>query len=316
MNEKLLITGATGFIGKRLVKACIAKKYNIRIAARQDTTRVFESCVDHCLISDISANTNWVPAVEGCHVVVHTAARVHVMNEKASDPLAEFRRVNVDGTLQLAKQAIAQGVRRFIFISSIKVNGEETTESKAFKADDPVNPTDAYAISKYEAEQGLLKLSAETGLEVVIIRPPLVYGPGVKGNFQRMLQWLKRGIPLPFGALKNKRSFVHIDNLIDLIICCVGHPNASNQIFLVSDGNDLSTTELLQKMSYELGKSPRLLPVPSGLLKAVTTVLGKKGMAQRLCGSLQVDIAKTQLLLNWQPVVKMADGLRLLVMEK
>ncbi|QDP72355.1 SDR family oxidoreductase [Legionella israelensis] len=316
MTYKILITGATGFIGRRLVSQLkMQKKYFISIAIRQKKQDFFSSEVEKHFIDDIETTTDWSSILQNCDVIIHTAARVHIMNESEKDPLSEFRRVNKDGTLQLAKQAAANGVKRFIFISSIKVNGEETAINEIYKADDSVYPADPYAVSKYEAEQELLKLSAETGLEVVIIRPPLVYGPGVKGNFYYMLQWLKRGIPLPLGAIRNKRSLVYLDNLIDLIACCIEHPKATNQIFLVSDGEDLSTTELLKKISYSLGKTPRLLPIPSGLLKVAAILFGKKNLAQRLCGSLQVDISKTQTLLGWQPVVKTSEALKKTIRE-
>lgn len=311
MTDNILITGASGFIGRHLLsKLEKEKNYALRVAVRQKHQDSFASTIEKYLVDDINADTDWKSALSGCHVVIHTAARVHVMDETAKDPLAEFRRVNTEGTLHLARQASCHGVKRFIFISSIKVNGEETTINSSFKADDVVCPLDPYAMSKHEAEEGLLKIAAETGLEVVIIRPPLVYGPGVKGNFQRMLQWLKRGIPLPLGAVKNKRSFVYVDNLTDLIACCIEHPQAAGQVFLVSDGEDLSTTELLRKMGEALGKSPRLLPVPCSLLTMAATLVGKKAVAQRLFGSLRVDISKTQKRLNWQPMIKSGDALR------
>jgi UDP-glucose 4-epimerase len=232
------------------------------------------------------------------------------MADTVSDPLQEFRRVNVQATLNLARQAAAAGVRRFVFVSSIKVNGESTQPGSAFTADDAPAPLDAYGISKMEAEQGLRQIALQTGMEVVIIRPPLVYGPGVKANFAAMMRWLKRGVPLPLGAIENQRSFVALDNLVDLIVTCLIHPAAANQTFLVSDGEDVSTTELLRRMGQALGCTARLLPVPASWLKLAADMLGKADMAQRLCGSLQVDISKTRQLLGWQPPLSLDSGLK------
>lgn len=231
------------------------------------------------------------------------------MHDTSSDPLAEFRKVNVEGTLSLARQAAAAGVRRFIFISSIKVNGEGTPVNVPYLADAQARPADPYGISKMEAEQGLHALAIETGMEVVIIRPVLIYGPEVKANFLSMMRWLHKGVPLPFGAIHNRRSLVALDNLVDLIVTCIDHPAAANQTFLVSDGEDLSTSELLRRMGAALGKPARLLPVPSWLLEAGAAMLGKKALSQRLCGSLQVDIGKARELLNWTPPVSVDEAL-------
>jgi nucleoside-diphosphate-sugar epimerase len=210
----------------------------------------------------------------------------------------------------LAEAAAAAGVRRFIFISSIKVNGEATLPGAPYTAEAQPAPADPYGISKLEAEQGLRALAADTGLEVVIIRPPLVYGPGVKANFLSMMRWLHKGVPLPFGAIHNRRSLVALDNLVDLLVTCIDHPGAANQTFLVSDGEDLSTSELLRRMGFALGRPARLLPIPSRLLDVAAAMLGKTALAQRLCGSLQVDIGKTRELLNWSPPVGVDEALR------
>ncbi|MDP1604337.1 MAG: SDR family oxidoreductase [Legionella sp.] len=311
----ILITGANGFIGKRLADYLLEEtSYIPRLAVRTLGDKSFQDKA--IAVGDISATTNWQDALNGCNVVVHTAARVHILNDKAVDPLAEFRRVNVEGTVNLARQAASAGVTRFIFISSIKVNGEITRPDKPFNADDTPCPTDAYAISKYEAERALQRIAKESGMEIVIIRPPLVYGPKVKGNFQSMLMWLKKGIPLPLGAINNKRSFVSIDNLVDLIVLCISHHQAKNQILLVSDGEDLSTTELLQKMSHALEKPVHLIPIPSWILKGTARLLGKKGIGQRLCGSLQVDISKTERLLEWKPPIAVDEALLRLTQTK
>ncbi|MBQ1557109.1 MAG: SDR family oxidoreductase [Pseudomonas sp.] len=262
------------------------------------------------VIDDFANSLSWGLLLQGQDVVIHCAARVHVMHDTSTDPLAEFRKVNREDTLNIARQAAMAGVQRFIFISSIKVNGEGTAPNQPYKADDASAPLDPYGVSKMEAEQGLRELAAETGMEVVIIRPTLVYGPGVKANFLNMMRWLHKGVPLPFGAIHNRRSLVALDNLADLIVTCIDHPAAANQTFLVSDGEDLSTTELLRRMAAALGKPARLLPVPSRLLEAAAALLGKQALSQRLCGSLQVDIGKTRELLDWTPPVSVDEALR------
>jgi nucleoside-diphosphate-sugar epimerase len=298
---KILITGSTGFVGKALLWSESARaRHTLRGAARR--VSVVPDDVETILVQDLSAETDWSAALDNVQVVLHCAARVHVMNDVSADPLQEFRRVNVEGTLNLARQAVAAGVKRFIFLSSIKVNGEESLPGHPYHADDTPAPADPYGISKYEAEQGLLALARQTGLEVVIIRPVLVYGPGVKANFLSMVLWLSRGVPLPLGALtSNRRSMVALDNLVDLILTCAAHPSAANQIFLVSDGEDLSTTDLLQRTARSMHKKALLVPVPARMLQWTAKVLGKVDVARRLCGSLQVDIRKTRELLGWSP---------------
>lgn len=305
---RLLVTGANGFIGQPLCGKLHAKGLVVRAAMRQPNLRV--GCDETVLIDALNAETDWSEALRGVDVVIHLAARVHVMEEVASHPLAEFRKVNVEGTLNLARQAYQAGVRRFIFISSLKVNGESTPLDKPFTADDNPAPVGPYAVSKREAEDGLRQLSAETGMEIVIIRPPLVYGPGVKANFLNMMRWLNLGLPLPLGAINNKRSLVALDNLLDLIMECIDHPGAANRTFLVSDGEDVSATELLKRLAAALGKPARLLLVPMGLLRMLATLLGKGEIYQRLCGSLQVDIVKTNDLLGWLPPISQDEALR------
>jgi len=306
---RVLLTGATGFIGAGITKR-ISELTNLQLlAAVRQQVYSFPDGVTAVPVADLASDTDWREALVGIDVVIHSAARVHVMIDEAADSLAEYRRVNVAGTLNLARQAADAGVKRFVFISSIKVNGEGTPLGRSFKADDVPAPVDPYGISKLEAERGLLALAHETGLEVVIIRPVLVYGPGVKANFLSMMSWLQRRIPLPLGAIHNKRSMVALDNLVDLIVTCIDHPRAANQVFLVSDGEDLSTTELLRRTGQVLGRPARLLPVPESLLKLVARLLGKPGIAQRLCGSLQVDISKTRTLLGWTPPVTVDDAL-------
>lgn len=309
----VLITGSSGFVGNALLTASLHHGIMVRPVFRGgDLKRLNDGIINTAVtIPSIDANTNWGSALLGINVVVHCAARVHIMQDKASDRLAEFRKVNVDGTLNLARQASRGGVRRFIFISSIKVNGEMTDLGHPFKADQIPAPSDPYAVSKYEAEIGLRALSKETGMEIVIIRSPLVYGPGVKANFLSMMNWLQRGIPLPLGGVtKNHRSFVHLDNLVDLIITCINHPAAANQAFLVSDDEDLSTAELLDRMALALGKSSKLISVPTALITLGAKLVGRADIAQRLCSSLQVDIDKTKDLLGWSPPVSVNEGLR------
>jgi nucleoside-diphosphate-sugar epimerase len=266
--------------------------------------------VESIAVGGIDGNTDWQEVLTGCEVVVHLAARVHVISDAATHQLEEFRQVNVQGTLNLARQAAAAGVRRFLFVSSIKVNGEATQLGHPFTADDVPAPLDAYGFSKMEAEQGLCEISVQTGMDVVVIRPPLVYGPGVKANFAALIHAVHRGLPLPLGAVHNQRSFVSLDNLVDFIVTCITHPQAANQTFLVSDGQDLSTTELVRGMAQAAGVRARLLPVPVWALQAGASLLGKGDVVQRLCGNLQVDISKVRNLLGWVPPVSVEEGLR------
>ena len=307
---RIVVTGATGFVGGAVLERLSAlTDFELIAAVRKPVSALFGRAKS-VHVAGLEADTDWREALQATNVVIHCAARVHVMDDQSSDPLAEFRKVNVVGTLNLARQAAAAGVKRFIFVSSIKVNGEGTAPGHSYRADDVPAPMDPYGISKLEAEQGLRVIAAETGMEVVIIRPVLVYGPGVKANFLSMMRWLNKGVPLPFGAIYNKRSLVALDNLVDLIVTCIDHPAAANQVFLVSDGEDLSTTELLSKMAAALGKPARLLPLPSRLLEVGAAMLGKQALAQRLCGSLQVDISKTRELLGWSPPVSVDQALR------
>ncbi len=307
-NDRVLITGANGFVGRTLCLEALTRSMMVRGAVRQRAE--LPADIENVMIGDINDVTDWSSVLTGCDVVIHLAARVHVMNDTSADPLAEFRQVNVDGTLNLARQAARAGVKRFIFVSSVKVNGEQTETAKPFTEDTVPNPQEAYGISKFEAERGLLKIAQETGMEVVIIRPPLVYGAGVKANFASMMRAVKRGFPLPLGAIHNQRSFVYVGNLVSMMMCCIDHPAAANQVFLVSDGHDLSTTELLRACALALGVSARLLPVPQKLLELGAAVLGRHAVAQRLCGNLQVDISKARSLLGWTPPFSLAEGLK------
>ncbi len=301
---RILITGASGFVGQALVRQLASEGHHHLRAALRPTAKlpVDTSTLEKVIVEELAPDTNWSSALEGMEAVVHCAARVHVMNETAGDPLSKFRRTNVEGTLALARQAQQAGVRRFIFISSIKVNGEETQPGRPFTADDTPAPADPYGISKMEAEQALRELARNGAMEVVVIRPVLVYGPGVKANFLSMIRWLDKGIPLPLGGItSNRRSLVALDNLVDLICVCLTHPDAAGQVFLASDGEDLSTTAMLRRISLALGKSPFLPSIPASWLMLAARMMGRPGIAQRLCGSLQVDISKNRDLLGWTP---------------
>ena len=308
MTPHTLITGGLGLVGKALTTRLLAEECTVRVSTRQNCLSN-EPHLTYIHTADLSSATDWSTALECIDSVIHCAARVHVMHETEINPLVVFRAVNVDGTLNLARQAAAAGVKRFIFISSIKVNGECTQPGRAFSELDIPNPQDAYGLSKQEAEAGLRQIAADSGMEVVIIRPPLVYGPGVKANFAALMHAVQRGWPLPLGAVKNQRSLVALDNLVDFIVTCVSHPQAANQTFLVSDGHDQSTTELVLGLAHAAGVSARLLPVPVWVLQAGAALIGKGDAVQRLCGNLQLDISKAGQLLGWIPPMSVEEGL-------
>lgn len=306
-ERKLLITGANGWLGSHLMARNVEQGQQVHGTVRSLGTVLPNTSLSE--VSSLDGLTDWRGVLVGCQTVVHTAARVHIMRDDSVNPLAEYRRTNVEGSLNLATQAAHAGVKRFVFISSIKVNGEKTQLGHAFNADDVPAPQDPYGISKMEAEAGLRAIAQKTGMEVVIIRPPLIYGPGVKANFASMVRWLQHGVPLPLGAIHNRRSLVALDNLTDLIIVCTRHPAAANQTFLVSDGEDISTSQLLRRMARALGKPARLLPVPQSVLNWGAVLVGRQDMAQRLLSSLQVDMEKTRRLLGWAPPLSLEQGL-------
>ena len=311
-GNRVLITGASGFVGSALMTRLLGE--GLPACGVVHTRPLALACVQG---PALESGGDWSALLEGVGTVVHTAARVHVMRDRAGDALQAFRAVNVEGSLNLARQAASAGVRRFVFISSIKVNGEQTLAGAPYRATDRTSPQDAYGISKAEAEAGLRRLAAHTGMEVVVIRPPLVYGDGVRGNFAMMMRALWHGLPLPLGAITdNRRSLVAVDNLVDLIVTCIDHPAAANQTFLVSDGEDLSTTALLQRLGKAMGKPARLLPIAPVLLQKTAALLGKGDMAQRLLGSLQLDLAHTRTTLGWTPPLTVDEGLRQAVMDK
>ncbi|MFZ2296163.1 MAG: SDR family oxidoreductase [Polaromonas sp.] len=305
---RLLVTGADGFLGKPLCGEFFRCGHVVRAASR--SAKAEADGFEQTIVGSISSETDWSAAISDVDVVIHLAARVHVMDDNADDPLAEFRKVNVAGTLNLARQAAAAGVKRFVFVSSVKVNGEYTLPGQAFTESDLPAPKDAYGISKHEAEVGLRQMAVETGMEVVIVRPPLVYGPGVKANFAALMRAVQRGWPLPLGAVYNQRSLVALGNLVDFVVLSTIHRQAANQTFLVSDGHDLSTTELVRGLARAAGMPARLLPVPTWVLAAGAALLGKGDAAQRLCGNLQVDISKARSLLGWEPPLSVDEGLR------
>jgi len=307
----ILLTGATGFFGSRLAihlqsQSRICLSLAVRRSVDLPASRIIK-------VRGLDADTDWSVALENQEVVIHAAARAHIMRDEVVDTLGEFRKINVDGTLSLARQASLAGVKRFIFISSIKVNGEGTPLGLPFLPEDSPAPEDFYGMSKCEAEAGLLKLAAESEMEVVIIRPPLVYGPGVKANFSSMIGWVKKSIPLPFGAVDNKRSLIALENLVDFVLLCADRSRslkAANQVFLVSDGEDVSTSTLLRKVAKAYGVRSRLLHVPVSFMRLAAKLLGKSDMADRLFGNLQVDSSKVLDLLGWKPVITMDEQLR------
>jgi nucleoside-diphosphate-sugar epimerase len=299
---KTLVTGASGFVGAAVCRQLISESKNFLPVHRND----------HQLgsaMGSICGSTDWSNALKEISHVIHTAARVHVMKEKDTDSLSKFRKVNVEGTLNLARQCAESGVKRFIFISSIKVNGEQTSNGMAFTEKDEPEPCDPYAVSKYEAEEGLRNMALKTGMEVVVIRPPLIYGPRVKANFLSLMKLVKAGFPLPLGGVDNKRSMVSLNNIVDIIVTCLTHSKAGNQTFLVSDGEDLSVTQLLKRLASAMDVPSRLITVPSPCLQFGLRIIGKQSIADRLLGSLQIDNTKIKTLLNWSPILNVDEGL-------
>ncbi|MGD7035956.1 UDP-glucose 4-epimerase family protein [Methylotuvimicrobium buryatense] len=305
---KLLVTGVNGFIGQGLVKRLTdAGKYEVTGIVRNKSASI-HSNIETVTVSEITAATDWQVVLKNVDGIVHLAARAHVLNDSSADPLAEFRKVNVEGTLNLARQAARAGVKRFVFISSIGVNGN--SNEQPFTEMDRPSPVEAYAVSKYEAECGLQAIASETGMEVVIIRPPLVYGPNAPGNFRRLMDFAAKSIPLPFGAVDNKRSLIALDNLVEFIVICIDHPNAANEIFLIADGEDVSTIDLLKMTARAFGRKLLLIPVPVSWLYFAAKLIGEPGVAKSLLGSLRVDSTKAKRLLGWSPVITMEAQLQ------
>lgn len=304
-TQSTLITGATGFVGQALIAALHGQTGIVKRALRQ---AVAGATINDTIVGDIGPHTDWQRTLQDTGCVVHLAARTHVLDDRSADPLAAYRRINVLGTSTLARQAAAAGVRRFVFLSSVKVNGESTAVQPFTENDEP-RPLDAYGISKREAEDVLRRIGAETGMETVILRPPLVYGPGVKGNFLRLLRLIERGIPLPLASVNNRRSLIGVANLADAIVSCINAPAAAGKTYLVSDGEDISTPALITKIAGAMGRSPHLLPCPVTLLNFGATLLGKQAAAMRLTGSLQVDSSRIRNDLGWQPRYSLDQGL-------
>lgn len=334
---RVFLTGTSGFVGSALLRGFVSDGVPVSALVRNGSVRL-PAKVKRVVgdLSDITSSShstrgeesrkgfkdssaslgitenNLSTVLSDANVVVHAAARAHIMRDEEDDPLAEYRYVNRDATLALARLAAEAGVKRFVFVSSVKVNGEFTLPNQPFESEVDSTPDDPYGLSKYEAEQGLLKIASETGMEVVIIRPPLVYGPGVKGNFASIVNWIKKGVPLPLGSVHNHRSLVALDNLVDFIAFCADRersPKAANEVFLISDGEDVSTSGLLRKVAKAYGVKSRLLPIPVGLMKFAAKLLCKGGVADRLFGNLQVDSSKARNLLGWEPVVTMDEQL-------
>lgn len=307
MNGSILVTGAGGFVGRELCAELVRRRYSVSAAVRGDAVGVSHTTVR---IADIGPGTDWSVALQDVEVVIHLAARVHVMHDVSGDPLAEFRKVNVAGTENLARQAVAAGTRRLVYVSSIGVNGLQTVAGNPFSESDIPNPHNAYALSKLEAEQALARISAETGLEVVIVRPPLVYGGNAPGNFAQMIKALRRGIPLPLASVRNLRSLIYLGNLVDVLILCAAAPDASGETYLVSDGEDVSTSELLRRLGEAIGRPVRLFTCPSALLRLAGLLSGKADQIDRLLGSLQINDDKIRRELGWIPPYTLEQGLR------
>ena len=309
---RVLVTGSNGFVGRAIMPALLYRGHKPTEAVRRAEENP-DGRLTKVVVGNINGATKWPKAIKSAEAVIHLAARVHVMRDSASDPVAEFRCVNTEGTLHLARQVAEAGVRRFIFLSTIGVNGNSTLNGKVFTPTDAPSPHNPYSMSKYEAEIGLHSIAQSTGMELIIIRPPLVYGANAPGNFGKLTRLVAKSFPLPLGSINNLRSFVGIDNLVDFIVTCLEHPDAANETFLVSDGEDLSTPDLIRRMARAMNRPARLMPVPMWALKAGALLLSKGDAVQRLCGNLQVDISKSRTLLGWNPPISVDEGLRLAV---
>lgn len=305
---KTLITGANGFVGQSLCIELLQQDHLVRTAVRP--ANIPTGNTEAVAIDAIDGETNWDEALSGIDVVIHLAARVHVMKDTSTDPMAEFLKVNLHGTVNLAQQAARAGVKRIVYVSSIKVNGERTGETASFTELDTPNPQDPYAVSKWQAEQALQRIAQETNLEVVTVRPPLVYGPGAKGNFISLLAAIDRGIPLPLASDSNSRSLVYVGNLVDALITCATHLAAAGQTYLISDGEDVSTAVLVEKIAQALGRSSRSFHFPPSLLRALAGLAGRSDQADRLLGSLRVSSEKIRSELSWFPPYTLEQGLR------
>lgn len=308
----ILVTGASGFVGQKLILVLIAQGHSVTAITR-DTNQNFYGC--KTIHFDLSSTTDFGDSLRGINVVIHLAGRAHVLNEMSHEPYQTYADINIGATKNLALQASRSSVKRFIFLSSIKVNGEETT-NLAFNEDNTPNPQDDYGKTKLEAERELMQIVSGSRMEAVIIRPPLIYGKGVKANFKNLIKLCQLKLPLPFGAIHNKRSMIYIENLIDFVMVCSMHPRAANETFLVSDDEDVSTTRLIQTIRISLAKPSLLVPVPQSWLVFSLKMFGKESLATRLCGNLQVDISKAKQLLNWKPPFTFEQGIQRTTQEK
>lgn len=309
-NLRVLVTGAGGFVGRVVCAQLLAKSYCVRGTVRECGRHQLDDRIDAVQVASVDENTDWSEALANIDVVIHLAARVHIMDDDSKNPLEEFRRVNTAGTEHLARIAAAVGVKRMVYVSSIKVNGDATLGEKKLSESGEASPQDPYGISKWEAEKALHRVSQETGLEVVSVRPPLVYGPGVKGNFAQMMSILAKDIPLPLASVHNRRSLIYVDNLVDALILCATHPAVAGQTYLVSDGN-VSTSDLLRQLGVAMGKPARLFYFPQFLLKLAGRLVGKSAQIERLLGSLQVDSSKIRRELGWKPPFTLQEGIRI-----
>lgn len=308
-DKRILITGATGFVGNFLCRRLLADNWKVRgTLLASENPQSLASGIEPVVVEPLGPDTQWQDALSGVDTIVHLAARVHIMSDSAADPLTEFRKVNTDGSSQLAREAAKAGVKRLVFVSSIKVNGEENFQP--YTSNSPPNPSDPYGISKWEAEQALRNIEAETGLEVVIVRPTLVYGPGVKANFLNMMKVISKGIPLPLASVANRRSLIYVGNLADALAVCAGHPAAAGKTYLVSDGEDVSTPLLIRRIAMALGVSARLFPVPATLMRLIGSVAGKSAEFRRLQDSLTVDSSGIRCDLGWIAPFSLDEGLR------
>jgi len=315
--KKILVTGASGFIGKTLCNKLIKLSFNVQGAVRSLDSLTFDYNFKAVTVGEIGANTNWINALKDIDCIIHCAGKAHSISKKNN--INMYHSINTEGTKNLAEQAVKAGVKRLVFLSSVKVNGESTGKTfnnKIFTNKSVLNPKDAYSISKFESEKLLWKISSKTDLEVVVVRLPLVYGYGVKGNLMRLIKLIKSGIPLPFDLIKNQRSLIGIDNLVDLLVRCIEHPDAKSKTFLVSDGEDLSTPELLKNIASAMGRSAFMFPFPISLLKFFGFVLGKSSEIDRLTGSLQIDNNYTKKILNWSPPISVQEGIKRMIQNK
>lgn len=310
IKRAVLVTGANGFVGRGLCERLIRDGWQVQGAVRKpDGLRELASGVQGLAVGDIETATDWSEALKGVEAVIHLAARVHIMHDAVKDQLTEYRKANTEGTLRLAQMAVRAGIKRFVYISSVKVHGEVTMDNP-FSETDILSPKDPYAISKLEAEQALGRIAQENGLEVVVLRPPLVYGPGVRANFLQLMKIVDRGIPLPLKGIENKRSMIYLGNLADAIVACLVHPNAAGKVFLVGDKETVSTAELITRIADILGKPPHLFAIPKRFLKLAAAVFKKTAVVDRLIGSLAVDSTNIRRMLGWHPPFSMDEGLR------